>query len=143
MRAVNHLPFGVVPDNRRAAQPFENAHLNFLWAERDEPVEPGGKTFQRFARQPGNQVSVDVNASLASEKTKIILQPFIILPAFDGRADRLVERLDPDLELQRARRELRDDFAQRLGQSVGNHFEMEEMAGPVMLQKEFENGFAD
>ena len=79
----------------------------------------------------------------ASKKTEIILELFVILPAVDGRADFLVERLDPDLELQRARRELRDDFAQRFGQAVGNHFEVEKMAGLIALQKEFENGFAD
>ena len=65
MRVVNHLPLGVVPDNRRAAQPFEDADLNFLRAERDEPVEAGGKTFQRFAGQADDQIGVDVNAGFA------------------------------------------------------------------------------
>ena len=32
MSAVNHLPFGVVPDNWRAAQPFQDADLDFLRA---------------------------------------------------------------------------------------------------------------
>ncbi len=40
-----------------------------------------------------------------------------------------------DLELQRARRELRDDFAQRFGQPVGNHFKMEKMAGLIALEE--------
>ena len=83
MRIVNHLPFGVVPDNRRAAQPFQNADLDFLRAERDEPVEAGGKTFQRFAGQADNQIGVDVNAGFAAQKMEIVLQPFVILPAAD------------------------------------------------------------
>ena len=57
--------------------------------------------------------------------------------------DFLVKRLDADLELQCAGRKFGDDFAQRFRQPVGNHLEMEEMAGPVALQKEFENRFAD
>ena len=78
----------------------------------------------------------------AAKEMEIILQPLIILPAADGRADFLVERLDADLELQRARRELGDDFAQRFGQPVGNHLEVEKMPGLVPLQKEFEDGLA-
>ena len=58
-------------------------------------------------------------------------------------ADFLVERLDADLELQRAGRKLGDDFAQRFRQPVGNHLEMKEMAGPIALEEEFEDGLAD
>ena len=60
-----------------------------------------------------------------------------------SRADFLVERLDADLELQRAGRKLGDDFAQRFRQPVGNHFEVEEMAGLIARQKKFEDGLAD
>ncbi len=35
-----------------------------------------------------------------------------------------------------------DDFAQRFGQAVGNHLEMEKMAGLIAREKEFENGSA-
>ena len=66
MRVVNHLPFGVVPDNRRAAQPFQNADLDFLRTERDEPVEPGAKTFQCFTGQPDDQIGVDVNTGFVA-----------------------------------------------------------------------------
>ena len=117
--------------------------MDFLRAKRNQPVKPGGKAFDGLAGQANNQIGVDVDAGLASKKMEIIFQPFIILPAFDGRTDFLVERLDPDLELQCARWELRDDFAQRFGQSVGNYFKVEKMTGLTALQKEFENGFAD
>ena len=83
MRVVNHLPFGVMPDDGRAAQPLEDAHLDFLRTERDQPVEAGGKTFQRFARQPDNQVGVDMHAGFVAQKMEIVRQPLIILPAAD------------------------------------------------------------
>ena len=71
MGVVNHLPFGVMPDDGRAAQPFQNADLDFLRAERDEFVKAGGKTFQRFARQADNQIGVDVDAVSFRRKLKL------------------------------------------------------------------------
>jgi hypothetical protein len=49
MRIIGHQPFGVVPGESRAAEPLENADLNFMRAERDEPVESSRKALQRFA----------------------------------------------------------------------------------------------
>ena len=51
MRAIGHLPFRVMPHDGRATQPFQDADLDFLRAERDKPVEARAKTFHRFARQ--------------------------------------------------------------------------------------------
>ena len=65
VRVIDHLPFGVVPDDRRAAQPLEDAHLDFLRAERDQAVEARGKTLQALARQAGDQIGVDVDAGFA------------------------------------------------------------------------------
>ena len=143
LRIVNHLPFGVVPDNRRAAQPLQDANLDFLRAERDELVEAGGKTFDGLAGQAGNQISVDVDAGFCTEEMEIVRELVVILPAFDQATHFLVEGLDADLELQRARRKFGDDFAQGFGQAVGNHLEMEEMAGLITREKEFEDRFAD
>src|SRR4051812_44836711 len=51
MRIVDHLPFHVVPHNRRAAQAFENPDLNFLRAKRDELIKASTEAFQGFAGQ--------------------------------------------------------------------------------------------
>ena len=83
-----------MPDNRRAAQPFQNADLNFLRTERDEPVEAGGKTFERFAGQPDDQIGVDMDAGFAAQEMEIVGELFVILPAADELTDFLVERLD-------------------------------------------------
>jgi hypothetical protein len=64
----------------------------------------------------------------------------VILSPADEFGDFLVERLDADLELERAGRKLADDFAQRLRQAVGNHLEMHEQAGPMALEKEPQDG---
>jgi len=140
LRIVNHPPIGVVPDNRRAAQPLQDADLDFLRAERDEPVKAGGKAFDDFARQTDDQIGVDVNAGFAAEEMEIGRELFVILPTLDQAADFRIEGLDAHLELQRARRKLGDDFSQRFGQTVRNHLEMEEMAGLITREKEFEDG---
>ena len=129
-----------MPDNRRAAQPFQDADLDFLRTERDEPVEPGPKTFQCFTGQTDDQIRVDVNAGFAAQKIEIIRQPFTVLPAADERADFGIERLDANLELQRAGREPGDDLAQFGGQPVGNHLKMIKMAGLMAREEKFEDG---
>ena len=63
---------------------------------------------------------------MLAEKTQVVLQLRDVLPAADVPRSRIVKRLDAHLELQRARRKFRDDFAQRIGQPVGDHFEMHE-----------------
>ena len=87
LRIVNHLPVVVVPDNRRAAQSFQDAHLDFLRAERDKPVKPGGKAFDGLAGQADNQIGVDVDAGFAPEEMEIVGELVVILPAFDEFAD--------------------------------------------------------
>jgi hypothetical protein len=46
MRIVNHLPIGVVANDRRAAQSFEYAHLNFLRGKSDQPIEAICEAFE-------------------------------------------------------------------------------------------------
>ena len=54
MLVVNHFPFGVVAHDGCAAQPLENAHLDFLRTDRHEPVEPGGSApAERFRFRDG------------------------------------------------------------------------------------------
>ena len=64
LRIVNHLPLGGMAGNGRAAETFQNADLDFVRLERDEPVEPGGKAVERFARQADDEVGVDVDAGV-------------------------------------------------------------------------------
>src|SRR5205823_6702635 len=135
-------PFGVVADDGRAAQPFQNADLDFLWTKRNETVETSGETFQRFARQPDNQIGVNMNASFGAKKTQVVGELLVVLPTLDPQADFGVERLDAHLELQHTGRESADEVAQRFRQPVGNHFEVDEQAGPRAFEKKLRNGLA-
>ena len=106
-------------------------------------IKPRGEAFQGLTRQPGDEIGMDVNAGLPAQKTKILLEPRIILPAFDEAANMLIERLNANFELEHARREPGDDFAESFRQTVRDHFEMEEVAGLPAGKEEFENGAAD
>lgn len=46
---VNHLPIGVVADDGCAAEAFEDADLDFLRAQGEEPVEAEAEAFHGFA----------------------------------------------------------------------------------------------
>ena len=142
MRVIDHLPFGVVPDDGSAAQPLEDADLDFVRAECEQPVKARGKTLDGLARQAGNQIGVEVDAGLAAEKAEVIFEPPIILAAVDQGGGLLVKGLDSDLELERAGREPGNRFPQVLGQMVRHHLEMEEMAGLAAFEAEFEDSSA-
>jgi len=43
-----------MPHDRRAAQPLENADLDFLRRESDQPIKSGCKTCQILSRQSDN-----------------------------------------------------------------------------------------
>lgn len=83
-----------------------------------------------------------MDTALVSEPFEIGLQVGVVLTAADEGFDGGVERLDSDLELQCAGWELGDPFAQTLGQTVGNHLEMDEQTGTPAIEEEFENGAA-
>ena len=102
--------------------------------------KPAAKLSSALARQPGDQVRVDVHARLAPQEAEVVLQPLIVLAAVDQRSRLLVERLDADLELERARREPGDHLAQRLRQPVRHHLEVEEVPGLVALEEELQDG---
>ena len=143
LRLVFHLPLLVVSHNRRASQPFQNANLDFLRPKRNEPVEARAKALQVFTGQTGDEIGMNMNASLPAQKSKILFQPAQILPAADQLADLLIERLHADLKLQRAGRKFRDDRSERLRQSVWNHFKMKKQARLVSLQKKLQQRLAD
>ena len=112
--------------------------MNFLRTQRHQPVETLPEALDRFARQPGDQIRMDMHAGLPTQEAQIIFEPRVILSPLNQRARLLVEALDANLELQRAGGELRDDFAQRFWQTVRHHLEVEEHAGLMAVQKELE-----
>ena len=61
-----------------------------------------------------------------TKELEIIGHARVILAAADVFGNGIVEGLDADFELQRARGKFGDDFAQGFGQTIGNHFEMDE-----------------
>src|SRR5262245_14583744 len=79
---------------------------------------------------------------MLAKKPEIVFQLTMVLPTADELANLLVERLDANLELQRARRKFCDDLSQRFRQSVRNHFKMEKVAGTISFQKELQDRLA-
>ena len=142
MGAVNHLPCLIVARDGGAAQPLQNSDLDFLRTQRQQAVESRRKTLQRFARQAGDQIGVDVNAGLLAQEPHVIGQPRVVLRTADVFGSPLVESLNADFKLKGAGRELHDDFTQRLGQPVRNHLEVEEQAVVMAIQKKLQDGFA-
>src|SRR5216684_2221650 len=139
MRLVDHLPFGVVADNRSAPQPLQDAHLDFLGTQLHKPIESGSETFQRFSRQAHDQIRMNVNACFIAEKSKVVVETSVILMAADVLCCGGIKGLNTDFKLQCARRKLRDDLPQGLRQPVRNHLEMHKQSRPKMIQKELEN----
>src|SRR6185295_8710189 len=66
-----------------------------------------------------------------------------ILSAADEPADFGLECLDSNLELQCARGKLFDDFPQGVGQTVRDHFEVDEQIRPEPFAEEMQNRAAD
>src|SRR5882672_12155892 len=84
-----------------------------------------------------------VNRSLLTQKPQILREARVVLPTADQLANLGVQGLNPDLKLQRPRRETGDDLPQRVGKSIRNHFEMGEEARTVTGEKELQNGPTD
>src|SRR5437016_5413052 len=119
MRIIDHLPLDAVAHDGRSAEPLENADLDFLRAQGNEPVKARSETLDRFARQADDQIRMDVNARFATQEAKVFLQPCVVLPSFDQGADFLVEGLHAHLKLQRTGRKLCDDLPEFGWQPVG------------------------
>src|SRR5438094_5176756 len=86
---------------------------------------------------------MNVNARLSAKKMEIVLQLANVLPPADQFANRFIERLHADFELQRARRECGNDLPQCRGQPVRDHLKMKEVAGTIPFQKKLQNRLAD
>ena len=86
MRAVDHAPFRIVPDDRRAAQPLENAHLNLLRPQRDQPIEPRAEAVDIFARQARRSDPREHARPVSlAQKPQVVRQLRVVLPAADRR----------------------------------------------------------
>ena len=140
---IDHLVLGVVADDGGAAEALEEADLDFLGAERKQAIEACGEGLEVFAGEAGDEVGVDVNAGLVAQEFEVVFDALRVLPAANALADFGVEALDADFELQCAGGELFDQVAQAVGETVGDHLEMEEEIGLVALPEEFEDGAAE
>jgi Glycosyl hydrolases family 35 len=143
MRAVDHGPWEIVPDDRSAGKTLEQSDLNFLGIQLHQPIKPSAETGHVLAGQADNQIGVNVNAALAAQESQVLFQPPNILPAADEFTNRFVEALHADFKLQRPRRKLHDQFPQRRRQSVGDHLKMQEQLRCVSIQKELQDRAAD
>src|SRR3954462_15459173 len=86
---------------------------------------------------------MDMHTRVAAQKAEIIFQLRHVLSPADQLADVIVERLHADFELERARRKLRDQAAQRFRQTVRDHLEMKEEAGLIAFQEELQQRATD
>src|SRR5688500_5569397 len=133
------FPIAVMANDGGAAKALENADLDFLRSERDKPFEPARKAGHVFTGKADDEVGVDVHAGFTAEEAEVFGKAIVVLAALDAGADFGVEGLDADFELEGARRKFGDDFAKAVGQAVGNHFEVEEMAGLIIRETEFQD----
>ena len=76
VRAVDHAPLAIVADDRRAAQAFQNADLDFLRAELDQPVEAAAEARHVFAGQARDEVGVNVDAAVLPQPAEIVGEAF-------------------------------------------------------------------
>ena len=121
------------------AQPFQNPHLNLLRPHRQQPIEPPPKARHILPRQPHDQIRVDMHPRLRAQEPQVILQLRQILPPANVPRSRLVERLNPHLKLQRARRKFRDHLAQRIWKAIRHHLEMHEQPFLPARQEKFQD----
>lgn len=141
--AVHHPPIGVVADDGRAAQAFEDADLDFLGLEGEQAIESGAEALQRLPGQADDEVGVDVDTGVCAQEGEVLRGAHPILASADAAADLRVERLDADFELDGARGKPGDLLAERLRQAVGDHLEVEEQAFGPAVAEEAEDGAAD
>ena len=125
-RVVDHAELRGVPRDRRAAQPLQDADLDLVRLQRDQPVEAGGERRQVLARQAGDQVDVQVRLRVRAQPAEVGFGGGVVLAPGDPALHGDVEGLDADLELQRAGRKARDRRLQRLGQVIRDQFEVQE-----------------
>src|ERR1043166_3393946 len=86
---------------------------------------------------------MNMDTGARPQKADVVGELLIILPAADVFGNGVVESLNANLELQRARREFRDDFAERFGQSIRDHFEMHKKSRTLAFEEKLQDRAAD
>src|SRR6185437_14250189 len=82
---------------------------------------------------------MDVYVRFAPQPAQVLLGAIVVLPSANQFLNRGIEGLDADLELQAPGRKPRDEFAQRVWQSIRDHLEVNEQGRLHPLQKELQN----
>src|SRR5262245_22417408 len=85
---------------------------------------------------------MNMHACVIPEKMNVICDLLEVLPALDAVRDFIIETLDADLELKGTRRELHNQLAQTVRQSIRNHFKMQEQARSIAREEEFQDRLA-
>src|SRR5215470_12543235 len=99
-------------DDGGASQPLQNSDLDLLRPQTDEPVESGSEALEGFSRQPRDQIGMNMNAGLLSQKSEIVLETSVILAALNQAPDFFIEGLNAHLKLERSCWEFRDHLPQ-------------------------------
>jgi hypothetical protein len=99
--------------------------LDFIRAQRVQAIKTGAETGQVFARQADDQIGMDVRMTVLVKSAQIVFGAVIVLLAADQRLYLRRKGLHADFKLQRAGRELLQQFFQAIGQPVGNNFEVQ------------------
>ncbi len=143
MWTVDHLPLRVMSYDRCPAEPLQNADLDFLRTQRKQTIETGSETFERLAGQSDDQVRMDMDPCFLAEESEVCLELVVVLSSTDQFPHLWIKRLDADLELERTRRELRDQFSERIRQSIGDHLKMQEHSLLETIEEELQDGTTD
>ena len=88
--------------DRRAAQAFEEAELDFVRAQGVQAVETFSEAGQRFTGQAEDQISVQVGVAVIDQPGQVFASFGVVLPARDGLLNLRIEGLDADFKLQHA-----------------------------------------
>ena len=142
VRAVDHPPLGVVPDDWGAPKPLENPDLDLLRLKPQQTIKPPAETLEILARKPDDQVGMDVNAGLGPKESEILLQPGERLSSADQLGAQRVKGLDSNLELHRSGRKPGDDLPQLRREPVRDHFKMVEPPLDMALEEVAQQGAA-
>src|SRR4030095_4279942 len=58
---IDHLPLGIMTNDRRSAQALEDPPLDLLRAHCDQTIESSGEALDRFSGQTNDEIRVDMH----------------------------------------------------------------------------------
>ena len=96
---VVHAKFRRMPCDRRAAQAFQNAELNFMRTPGVEFVKALREAVHRLTRQSGDQVNMQMRVAVLAQPPNIFLRFGEVGFARDVALHGGVERLNTDFKL--------------------------------------------